>query len=217
MYSRIETVAKGVASGLKYLHDRQIVLRDLKPANIGFDEEGQVCLFDFGMARNLLKQGPSDDEMCGTPRYMAPEIMTGKGGDHCLKQADIYSFGVLLFELCSLQTPFTHCTSFEQCQEEVSTFCFRPSIKSLPSISTQELIEACWSQEPALRPSFEQICKQMEHMDVNDMIKGEKTMGRRGVRKIGLRKNNSTCTTTTTSMFSSLSELITNDKENAMV
>jgi serine/threonine protein kinase len=119
---------------------------------------------------------------------MAPEIMTGKGGDHCLKQADIYSFGVLLFELCSLQTPFTHCTSFKQCQQEVSTFCFRPSIKSLPSISTQELIEACWSQEPTLRPSFEQICKQMEHVYVNDMMKEassrmkvEKTKGRKGL------------------------------------
>jgi serine/threonine protein kinase len=96
MYSRIKTVAKGVASGLKYLHDCQIVLRDLKPANIGFNKEGQVRLFDFGMAQNLLKQDPSDDDMCGTPRYMALEIMTGKGGDHCLKQANIYSFGVTL-------------------------------------------------------------------------------------------------------------------------
>jgi serine/threonine protein kinase len=216
MYSRIETVAKGVANGLKYLHDRQIVLRDLKPANVGFDEEGKVRLFDFGMARNLLKQDPSDSDICGTPRYMAPEIMTGNGGDHCLKRADIYSFGVLLFELCTLQTPFAHCTSFEQCQEEVSTFGFRPSVKSLNSISTQELIEACWNQEPILRPPFEQICKQLEHVDVNDMkeassrMKGEKTKGRRGLRKtfsnISLRKNNGTrtTTTTTTSMFSSL-------------
>jgi serine/threonine protein kinase len=101
MFGRIETVVVGVANGMKYLHDRNILLRDLKPANIGFDEAGKVRLFDFGMARKL--EDCQANEVCGTPRYMAPEALTDK--EWSLK-TDVYSFGVVLYEICSLQVPF---------------------------------------------------------------------------------------------------------------
>jgi len=103
MYDRIENIALGVAEGMEYLHSHQIVLRDLKPSNIGFDFEtgAQVRLFDFGMARSL--SDCSSEEICGSPRYMAPEVMDMKG--YTLK-VDSYSFGVLLFEICSLCIPY---------------------------------------------------------------------------------------------------------------
>lgn len=102
MYDRIQHTVLGIVKGMKYLHSREIVLRDLKPGNVGFDEEENVRLFDFGMARNVNECDPT--EMCGSPRYMAPETMSGNG--YTLK-VDVYSFGVLLFELCTLKVPFS--------------------------------------------------------------------------------------------------------------
>jgi len=69
-------------------------------ANIGFDDQG-VKLFDFGFARYVEECDP--EEICGSPRYLAPEVVAGKG--YSLK-VDVYSFGVLFFEVCSLKVPF---------------------------------------------------------------------------------------------------------------
>lgn len=103
MYNRIENIAFGIAEGMEYLHSKQIVLRDLKPTNIGFDFETgtQIQLFDFGMARRVTEC--ASDEICGSPKYMAPEAMSGKG--YSLK-VDTYSFGIVLFEICSLRNPY---------------------------------------------------------------------------------------------------------------
>merc|ERR1719223_2181950 len=99
---------------MEYMHSRGIVLRDLKPGNVGFDERtGTVKLFDFGMARPVRDCDPN--ELCGSPKYMAPEIMSkmlcGGGGDDneglYSLGVDVYSFGVVLYELCSLHVPFS--------------------------------------------------------------------------------------------------------------
>jgi serine/threonine protein kinase len=103
MYDRVKSITFGIAEGMEYLHSQQIVLRDLKPSNIGFDFETgtEVRLFDFGMARKVTDC--DSEEACGSPRYMAPEVMSGAG--YSLKN-DVYSFGVLLFEICSLCSPY---------------------------------------------------------------------------------------------------------------
>jgi len=118
LHERIEETAMGIAKGMVYLHSRNIILRDLKPANIGYDEnvyenvydsnnvekglqQNKLRLFDFGMAQKVDECDPS--EICGSLRYMAPEVMAGKGYS---LGVDVYSFGVILFEICSLQVPF---------------------------------------------------------------------------------------------------------------
>lgn len=114
MYGRIEHIVTGIVEGMRYLHSNDIVLRDLKPGNVGFDEEMNVRLFDFGMARKVSECVP--DEICGSPRYMAPEIMEGKG--YTLK-VDVYSFGILLYELCTLEVPFANsCALMKQKQRK---------------------------------------------------------------------------------------------------
>lgn len=102
MYSRIQRVVMGIVEGMQYLHSHDIVLRDLKPGNVGFDDGTNVRLFDFGMARKL--SNCNANEICGSPRYMAPEILGGEG--YTLK-VDVYSFGIMLYELCTLEVPFS--------------------------------------------------------------------------------------------------------------
>ena len=91
-----------IALALDYLHSKGIVYRDLKPENILMDSQGYLRLADFGMAKKL-----KDDEkamsFCGTPEYLAPEIITMEGHD---KNADWWSFGILLFEMLCGLPPF---------------------------------------------------------------------------------------------------------------
>lgn len=105
MYTRTQNVVLGIAQGMEYLASQGIVNRDLKPGNIGFEHNQSISivkLFDFGMARPIT-ECTDPNEICGSPRYMAPEVMKGEG--YSLK-VDVYSFGIILFELCSLEVPF---------------------------------------------------------------------------------------------------------------
>ncbi|KAK2196093.1 bifunctional cGMP-dependent protein kinase [Babesia duncani] len=84
----------------EYLHERQIAYRDLKPENILLDNQGYIKLIDFGCAKKIKGRAYT---LIGTPHYMAPEIILGKGYS-CL--ADIWSFGVCLYEFICGPLPF---------------------------------------------------------------------------------------------------------------
>lgn len=91
-----------IALGLDYLHKKGIVYRDLKPENILMEETGYLRLADFGMAKEL-KEGEKAMSFCGTPEYLAPEIITGEGHN---QSADWWSFGILLYEMLCGLPPF---------------------------------------------------------------------------------------------------------------
>jgi serine/threonine protein kinase len=99
---RLQLAGLGVARGMNYLHQQQIIIRDLKPENVGFALDGTAKLFDFGFAReaHMLKR----DEMAGSPRYMSPETFLGTGT--ATFASDVFSFGIVLFEVCTLQKPY---------------------------------------------------------------------------------------------------------------
>ena len=95
-----------VCEALQYAHEHGIVHRDIKPENLLLDKEGRVKIADFGVAKILgaapLAGGPSDSQPAGTPQYMAPEQKDHRATDH---RADIYSLGVVLYEMLTGELP----------------------------------------------------------------------------------------------------------------
>jgi serine/threonine protein kinase len=162
MQRRLQDIGIAVARAMQYLHEKHIVLRDLKPANIGFDTSGTLKLFDFGMARPL--DSCSRTEVAGTLRYMAAEVMKGNNSG---LPSDVYSFGVLLWEVCTLQTPFHGCVRRGNYRKDQYMRLFtekvgglegwRPSVKSIPCKHTRRLIQDCWDASPKARPAFSSI------------------------------------------------------------
>jgi tetratricopeptide (TPR) repeat protein len=92
-----------VASGLHYAHEQRIVHRDIKSANLFFTRDQVVKIMDFGIAKSLEEVRRSTTVVGGTPYYMAPEQAAGEPVDH---RADLYAFGVTLFQLATGDVPF---------------------------------------------------------------------------------------------------------------
>lgn len=183
MYGRIETVVLGIVRGMRYLHEEQsIVLRDLKPANIGFDANtGQVRLFDFGMSRHLKECVLETQDVVGTPRYMAPEVMLAQGTSFA---SDVYSFGVLLYEICSLQIAFSKQRSLEDFQKHVVDAQARPNVNVIPCLALRDLIVSCWAHNPKDRPTFAEIQPQLLEIL---LLRGEEPTAARAPEKKYLR------------------------------
>jgi serine/threonine protein kinase len=153
MYSRMQSVALEVVKAMTYLHRNEFLLRDLKPANIGFTADGHVQLFDFGFARHIDNCSP--DEVAGTPRFLAPEVLEGEGYSFA---SDVYSFGVLLHELCTLEA------------SSLSSASCQVSLDSIPCRATKELVRVCLSKRAKDRPSFAVIEKTLNNilLEVDD-------------------------------------------------
>eukprot|EP00522_Entomoneis_paludosa_P012356 CAMPEP_0172453070 /NCGR_PEP_ID=MMETSP1065-20121228/10542_1 /TAXON_ID=265537 /ORGANISM="Amphiprora paludosa, Strain CCMP125" /LENGTH=651 /DNA_ID=CAMNT_0013205233 /DNA_START=196 /DNA_END=2151 /DNA_ORIENTATION=- len=118
-----------VARALRHLHSVHLIYRDLKPDNIGFDNSGgrlameTVRLFDFGLCRELkpndLVQRPDSylaTGMAGTPRYMAPEVIQEQPYGF---SADVYSFGILIWQVLALERPFDDCATVQEYMQRV--------------------------------------------------------------------------------------------------
>jgi serine/threonine protein kinase/tetratricopeptide (TPR) repeat protein len=107
---RAVSIAKQVCEGLAEAHHLGVVHRDLKPQNIMVDEDGNARIMDFGIARSLQGKGiTGPGVMIGTPEYMSPEQVEGKDVD---QRSDIYSLGVILYEMTTGRVPFEGDTPF---------------------------------------------------------------------------------------------------------
>jgi serine/threonine protein kinase/Tfp pilus assembly protein PilF len=99
-----------ISEGLAEAHRLSVVHRDLKPSNIMIDKEGNARILDFGIARSLKTKGiTGTGTIVGTPEYMSPEQVEGKSID---QRSDIYSLGVILYEMVTGRVPFEADTPF---------------------------------------------------------------------------------------------------------
>lgn len=92
-----------IVSGVKYLHDNHIIHRDLKLGNLFLNDELHVKIGDFGLATRIEYEGERKKTLCGTPNYIAPEILNKKGHSY---EVDIWSIGCVMFTLLVGQPPF---------------------------------------------------------------------------------------------------------------
>ena len=157
--------ACSITDALSYLHSKNIVFRDLKPANIGFDSRGVLKLFDFGFAIGLNDDSSNNKQLydiCGTPRYMAPEVRLGLGYS---LPVDIHSFGILLWEICSLKKPFGNIKSSEEFRKSVFEKGVRPKLARYWPQVLKDTMCGCWCSKPRERPMMEVVTTRLgEHV-----------------------------------------------------
>ncbi len=104
-------------SGLKFLHNYKLIHRDIKPKNILLTNNRKILkIADFGFAK-IIKTPLLKEKICGSPFYMAPEIMNN---DVYNDQADLWSVGIILYEMIYGIHPYKHCQSFGELKEEIN-------------------------------------------------------------------------------------------------
>ncbi|XP_017606983.1 serine/threonine-protein kinase STY46-like [Gossypium arboreum] len=152
-------LAIDVSEGMSYLHQNGIMHRDLKAANLLMDENGVVKIADFGVARVQAQPGVMTAET-GTYRWMAPEVIEHKPYDH---KADVFSFGVVLWEMLTGKLPYENLTPLQAAVGVVQKG-LRPVIPQYTRPKFVELLERCWQQDPSLRPEFSEITNLLEDL-----------------------------------------------------
>ena len=145
-----------MVKALKYLHNLKIIHRDLKLANMFLSENMQLKIGDFGLAIKLEFEGERRRSLCGTPNYIAPEILDGKTG-HSF-EVDIWSIGVCMYILLIGKPPFetnNRKETYKRIRDR--NFSFPPD--AVISKPAKELIENILVLQPYKRPSLDEILK----------------------------------------------------------
>jgi tRNA A-37 threonylcarbamoyl transferase component Bud32/DNA-binding response OmpR family regulator len=142
---------KEIARSLKVVHDAGIIHRDLKPPNVMLRDNGNVVLIDFGLARSLLSGDGSTRTgvLRGSPYYMSPEQAQGEALD---ARTDIYSLGVILYEMLSGKKPYLGASAIDVLQQHVMApvpelpvhhLAYQPLLERLMSKSREQRIASC--------------------------------------------------------------------------
>lgn len=140
-----------IVNGVKYLHDNRIIHRDLKLGNLFLNDELHVKIGDFGLATRIEYEGERKKTLCGTPNYIAPEILNKKGHSY---EVDIWSIGCVMFTLLVGQPPF-ETKSLKDTYSKIRKCDYR-----LPSNlrkTAADMIIAMLQSNPDKRPTIGQL------------------------------------------------------------
>lgn len=145
--------------------------RDIKKQNFGFDIRGNVKLFDFGLAKSLRDDRLSScgyynlTAKAGSVPYMAPEVALARAYS---EKCDVFSFGILLYEIVSLKPPFKLAIR-KDFTEKVAERGKRPRIKSCWPLIIKDIMQSSWAASPRDRPNMSVISKMLQrHLEVLD-------------------------------------------------
>jgi serine/threonine protein kinase len=163
IFKRQDRIIQQLGSAIQYLHEHRIIHRDLKPENIGVDDEENVKLYDFGIAKELKEEDLVRDGqfkatgIVGTFRYMAPEVLNAQPYG---KAADIYSLTLVIWHLLSMHVPFTGVHGKKNCNagnayKEIHKKGTRPKLKRDWSRELKSIIARGWNRDPLKRPSID--------------------------------------------------------------
>src|SRR5690606_16707186 len=153
----------GVAEALAYAHQQGFIHRDIKPANILIDHHGRALLGDFGIATTVEELSGSPPLSLGTLAYMSPEQVEGKLVD---SRSDIYSLGVVFFELLTGRLPYqaTEPTKLRRAIASGPVALF--SKDDLVSLQLRRICEKCLSRDPAERYSADELAAALRALSV---------------------------------------------------
>ena len=148
----IAVIAFQVLKGLEFLHNHKQLHRDIKPGNILLNSDGAVKLSDFGISKSLDNTANICDTFVGTATYMSPERAVGHDYSY---SADVWSFGMVLFEMATGYHPFPSTSSFPILFD---CLCSKPEprlVSASPDLS--DLVCLCLQRDPFKRPSVSQL------------------------------------------------------------
>jgi protein kinase-like protein len=144
-------IARQLVAGLGAAHDRGVLHRDLKPSNVMLDGRGRVRITDFGLAIATTDEAQHAGDVSGTPAYMAPEQLAGRGAS---VRSDLYALGLVLYEILSGKRAFKASTLAELRHEKEQSTPTAPSeFRSGIDPSVERLVMRCLERDPRARPS----------------------------------------------------------------
>ncbi|MGB6200822.1 MAG: serine/threonine-protein kinase [Candidatus Acidiferrales bacterium] len=164
---RAVRIARGILDALGYIHSRGVVHRDLKPENVMVDSQDRVKLIDFGIAGAEGSRRLTFAKLTaamGTPDYISPEQVKGKRGDG---RSDLYSLGVILYEMLTGEVPFHGPNAFVIMNDRLLNN-FTPPRELNPEISPQlqEVIYRALERDPKNRyASAQEFAGDLDHLD----------------------------------------------------
>ncbi|KAK9453786.1 kinase-like domain-containing protein [Dipodascopsis uninucleata] len=144
-----------ILGAVKYMHSKKVIHRDLKLGNIFLDQNMNVKIGDFGLAALLLSDSDRKKTICGTPNYIAPEVLFGKEDGHSF-EVDLWSVGIILYAMLIGRPPFQS-KEVNLIYKKIKAIEYQFPEDVTISLQAKDLIQSLLNKDPRARPTLDQI------------------------------------------------------------